>query len=83
MKRREFLSGAVAVSAVVLAGEAAAKTTVGKQATADKRDLVLKNGRILDGAGNPWFKADIAVEAQRHVKPKQEEKMTGQQWMST
>jgi len=25
-------------------------------------DLILKNGRILDGAGNPWFKADIAVK---------------------
>ena len=68
MKRREFLCGAVAVSAVVLAGEAAAKTTAGKQATSDKHDLVLKNGRILDGAGNPWFKADIALKNGRISK---------------
>ncbi len=68
MKRREFLCGAVAVSAVVLAGEAAAKTTAGKQTTSDKHDLVLKNGRILDGAGNPWFKADIALKNGRISK---------------
>jgi len=68
MKRREFLSGAVAVSAVVLAGEAAAKTTSGKQVTSDKHDLVLKNGGILDGAGNPWFKADIALKNGRISK---------------
>jgi len=24
-------------------------------------DLVIKNGRIIDGSGNPWFKADIGV----------------------
>lgn len=24
-------------------------------------DIVIKNGFIIDGAGNPWFKADIAV----------------------
>lgn len=26
------------------------------------RDLVLKNGRIIDGAGNPWFHGDVAIE---------------------
>jgi N-acyl-D-amino-acid deacylase len=25
-------------------------------------DIILKNGRILDGAGNPWYKADIAIK---------------------
>jgi len=25
-------------------------------------DLVLKNGKVIDGAGNPWFRADIAVK---------------------
>ena len=24
-------------------------------------DLVIKGGKVLDGAGNPWFKADVAV----------------------
>ncbi len=25
-------------------------------------DLVIKNGRIIDGTGSPWFKADVGVE---------------------
>ena len=24
-------------------------------------DLILKNGRVVDGAGNPWFRADVAI----------------------
>lgn len=28
---------------------------------ADTVDLLLRNGRILDGAGNPWFRGDVAV----------------------
>jgi len=30
-------------------------------------DILFKNGRILDGTGNPWFKADLAVANQRIV----------------
>ena len=25
-------------------------------------DLVIRNGRVLDGAGNPWVRADVAVK---------------------
>jgi N-acyl-D-amino-acid deacylase len=62
MRRREFLSCAAAVSAAAFAGQATAKTTAGEQADAGTYDLVLKNGQILDGTGNPRFKADIAVK---------------------
>ena len=24
-------------------------------------DLVIKNGKIIDGSGNPWFIADVAI----------------------
>jgi len=24
-------------------------------------DILLKNGRIIDGKGNPWFRGDVAV----------------------
>ena len=57
MKRREFLSRAAATSAA-----AAYACQAGEQATSSTHDLVLKNGRILDGAGNPWFRADIGVK---------------------
>ena len=25
-------------------------------------DLLVKNGKIIDGTGNPWFKADLGVK---------------------
>lgn len=28
-------------------------------------DIIIKNGMILDGTGNPWYKADVAVENSR------------------
>src|SRR5579863_1072561 len=28
---------------------------------AERYDLILKNGRIVDGAGTPWYVADLAV----------------------
>ena len=30
-------------------------------------DLVLRNGRIVDGTGNPWFHGDVAVRAGKVV----------------
>jgi len=30
-------------------------------------DLVIRNGRIVDGAGNPWFYGDVAVRGERIV----------------
>jgi N-acyl-D-amino-acid deacylase len=31
-------------------------------------DLVIKSARIIDGSGNPWFKADIGVIGERIAK---------------
>ncbi|NOX90770.1 MAG: D-aminoacylase [Calditrichaeota bacterium] len=31
-------------------------------------DLVIKNGCIVDGSGNPWYKADLAVKNDKIVK---------------
>ena len=30
-------------------------------------DLVIRNGRIVDGSGNPWFHGDVAVRGDRIV----------------
>jgi N-acyl-D-aspartate/D-glutamate deacylase len=31
-------------------------------------DLVIKGGKVIDGCGNPWFRADIAIIGDRIVK---------------
>jgi N-acyl-D-aspartate/D-glutamate deacylase len=31
-------------------------------------DVVIRNGRVLDGAGNPWIHADVAISHGRFVK---------------
>jgi N-acyl-D-amino-acid deacylase len=31
-------------------------------------DIVIRNGRILDGEGNPWVRADVAISQGRFVK---------------
>ena len=31
-------------------------------------DIKILNGRVLDGSGNPWFKADVGIENQRIVR---------------
>ena len=31
-------------------------------------DLVIRNGRVLDGAGNPWIAADVAIKDGRFVR---------------
>ena len=31
-------------------------------------DIVIRNGRVLDGAGNPWVRADVAIKDGRIVR---------------
>ncbi|HEX9895018.1 MAG TPA: hypothetical protein VGA78_13895, partial [Gemmatimonadales bacterium] len=31
-------------------------------------DLVIRNGRVLDGGGNPWIRADVAIQGGRIVR---------------
>ncbi|HIF24162.1 MAG TPA: hypothetical protein EYQ27_20215, partial [Gemmatimonadetes bacterium] len=34
-----------------------------QQPATPEYDYVIRNGRVLDGAGNPWINADVAVRA--------------------
>ena len=48
--------------AVLLPLLAAPPTAVVAQAAEPARwDVVIRNGRVLDGAGNPWIRADVAI----------------------
>jgi N-acyl-D-amino-acid deacylase len=38
------------------------------RAQAPEYDIVIRNGRVLDGAGNPWIRADVAIKDGRFVK---------------
>lgn len=55
MMKREILCAALSMW---LAGTAAASDV----------DLVIRGGRVLDGAGNPWVRADVAVKDGRVVQ---------------
>lgn len=54
---RKFVACAVAM---LLASAAPLPTPPGS--TTPEYDLVIRGGRVLDGAGNPWVRADVAIK---------------------
>lgn len=52
------------VAAMAVTTQLAAQTTTRDTAY----DIVIRNGRVLDGAGNPWIRADVAISNGRFVK---------------
>jgi N-acyl-D-amino-acid deacylase len=45
--------------------DAAAPKASAANASAASYDLIIRNGHILDGTGNPWFAADVAITGDR------------------
>jgi N-acyl-D-amino-acid deacylase len=57
---RSLVFGCVAIVASLLVGLPAAQ--------APPYDLVIRNGRVVDGAGNPWYRADVAVRGDTIIR---------------
>jgi len=46
-------------------GEIAAAVYLAPPETSQEYDVLIKNGHIVDGSGNPWFAGDVAVRGDR------------------
>jgi len=57
---RAWAALTVALAAARLGAQAAPADTA--------YDVVIRNGRVLDGGGNPWVRADVAIRGGRFVK---------------
>ncbi|HEU4432016.1 MAG TPA: D-aminoacylase [Pyrinomonadaceae bacterium] len=62
MKTSLFKSALLALIALALGSLLCASLDQPARAQGPTYDLVITNARIVDGSGNPWFRADVAIK---------------------
>lgn len=62
------VSCATAQAPVTAAASAATPRLSSASADDSVYDVVIRNGRVLDGAGNPWIRADVAIRDGRFAR---------------
>src|SRR5687768_18539762 len=55
-------------SLILLIALSLLQTSLAAQTVEPVYDIVIRNGRVLDGAGNPWIAADVAIKDGRFVR---------------
>lgn len=58
----------IILSLALIASLLSPAASVFGQTTVAEYDVVIRNGRVLDGAGNPWILADVAIKNGRFVR---------------
>ena len=62
MKTNLFKSAVLALGALALLSVLCGLVSEPVRAVAPAYDLLITNARIVDGSGNPWFRADVAIK---------------------
>ncbi len=57
----------LATSVAAIAADQAPRTSSGQAAQPSQFDVVIRNGRVMDGSGNPWLKVDIGITGDKIV----------------
>jgi N-acyl-D-amino-acid deacylase len=65
--RLQIAVGACAIG-LILAAVSGAAVSGATAAPKPMYDVVIRNGRVLDGLGNPWVRADVAIKNGRFAK---------------
>ena len=65
---KNFMRSLFTSSLITLLLLNAAAVSVAAQTGEPAYDVVIRNGRVLDGAGNPWILADVAIKDGRFVR---------------
>jgi len=63
--RRQFLHLAAGATALLYVGQVLAQEN---PPATNSYDLVLRNARIVDGTGSPWYRADLAIRGDTIVR---------------